>query len=172
MGENLKNYNILTDINPDFIKKLKECCNNKSIVILEYVSGKRLTKFEMETAFLKYEKNRLYIWGYSNKYNDFSYLRVDKIKSFEIIDKMPQKSHETGTIRYKMFNREYSLEKTETLVEKNENELIIDYKIENKFRAVQKFLELGSECKIISLESFKQEFILTLKEIRGGYEND
>ncbi len=170
-SENLKNHNILTDIKPDFIEKLKECCDNKSIVLFKYLSGRKLTEFEMETSFIKYEKDKLYIWGYSPKYNDFSYLRVDKIKSLKIIDKTPKNVHKTNLVRYKNFNTDYCLEENEVLVEKNEKELIIDYKIENKFRAIQKFLELGCECKIISPEPFKQEFFQTLKEIKRVYEN-
>ena len=63
------------------------------------------------------------------------------------------------------------LEENETLIENNENYLMIEYKVENKFKAVQKFLELGCDCKIISPDSFKKEFISILKSIKEVYKN-
>ena len=170
--ESLKNHNYLTEIKPSLIGELKKCCESKSNVILDYISGRKLTKLEMQTYFLKYEKGRLYVWGYSPKYDDISYLRVDKIKGITATDKNFFKNYDNFTIRYKMYNPNYILEEYETEVERKENEIIIDYQVQNRFSAIQKFLEKGSDCKIISPKSFKTEFIQTLKLIKEGYKNE
>ena len=70
-----------------------------------------------------------------------------------------------------MFDKNYFLDENESLVEKNDDEMIIDYKVENKFQAIQKFLELGCDCKIISPKSFKKDFVKTLKSIKEVYKN-
>lgn len=169
--ENLKSNNSLIEIDVDLIYQLKEYCKNKESLLIEYISGKNISEFLMVASYLKYEKDRLYIWGYSPKYDDFSYLRVDKIRKIKVMDKIKETSVKDEFIRYKIFDLSYFLAENEFLVEKESNEIIIDYKIENKFQAIQKFLELGCDCEIISPESFKKEFIDTLKSIKEVYKN-
>lgn len=169
--EGLLNHNIISEIRLELIEQLKECCKNNNVVILEYLSGKTVSNFEMETSFLKYEKNKLYIWGYSPKYKDFSYLRVDKIKSVKVIDKKPQNVQNKYIIRYKTFNPYYFLDENEVLIDKNDKEMTIDYYSDSQFHAIQKFLELGTNCKILSPKSFKDNFIKTLKDIKEVYKD-
>ena len=169
--ETLQNQNELPEIKLSLIEKLKQCCKNKSTVIFEYISGKKISILEMQTSFLKYEKGRLYIWGFSSKYNDFSYLRVDKIKNFKVINNESKGIENNTIIRYRLFNTDYFLENNEVFVEKKDNELIIDYYVENNFKAIQKFLEFGDNCKIISPNSFKSELIQTIRVIRRTYYN-
>ena len=170
--EKFKNLKLLNDVSANLIEKVQQCCENKNTVIFEYISGKKLSEFEMITSFLKYERDRLYVWGYSQKYKDFSYLRMDKIKSLRILDKSAEKIYNNYTIRYEVYNKNYHLEKNEELMEEKDNSLIIDYKTENKFRAIQKFLEMGNECKIISPDYFKNEFISTVKSINEVYNDE
>ena len=131
-----------------------------------------MSEFEMITSFLKYERDRLYVWGYSTKYKDFSYLRMDKIKSLKVLDKSSEKIYNNYCIRYEMFNKNYNPEENEIIIEEKENSLIIDCNIESKFYAIQKFLEMGCDCKIISPEPFKQEFLSTLKSLKEVYSDD
>ena len=170
--EALQNRNLLPEINISLINRLKQCCENKSTVLLTYLSGKKLSELKMETSFLKYEKDRLYVWGYIYKYNEIAYLRADKIKDIKIISNTQKPKEDLGTIRFKVFYPNYIVnEEVEKIVEEKENEITIDYKIENKFKAIQKFLEMGDNCKIISPESFKKEFIQIVKKIKEGYKN-
>ena len=167
--EFLENQKLLPEIDKTLISDIQKCCENKSTVLFEYLSGRKISNFEMITSFLKYERDRLYVWGYSKKYKDFSYLRMDKIKSFKILDKPSEKIYNNFSVRYEVFNINYNLQDNENLVERKTNSLVIDYNIENKFHAIQKFLEMGCECKIISPESFRQEFLLTLKSLKEVY---
>ena len=169
--ETLKNRMVLAEINRDLIQQLKIYCKNKVSLSVEYISGKTLSEFKMVAHSLKYEKDRLYLCGYSPKYDDFSYIRVDKIRKINVIANIDKEKFKDDFIRYKMFDKNYFLEGNETLIENNENYLMIEYKVENKFKAVQKFLELGCDCKIISPDSFKKEFISILKSIKEVYKN-
>ena len=169
--ENLKGNNSLIEIDVDLIKQLKEYCKNKASLLIEYISGKNISEFLMIASYLKYEKDRLYIWGYSPKYDDYSYLRVDKIRKINVINEIKEPLAKEEVIRYKMYDLNYFLEENEFLVKKTDNAAIIDYRVENKFQAIQKFLELGLDCEIISPESFKREFIDILKSIKEVYEN-
>ena len=170
--EHLENQKLLPEVDKKLIIDVQKCCENKSTVIFEYLSGRKMSEFEMITSFLKYERDRLYVWGYSTKYKDFSYLRMDKIKSLKVLDKSSEKIYNNYCIRYEMFNKNYNPEENEIIIEEKENSLIIDCNIESKFYAIQKFLEMGCDCKIISPEPFKQEFLSTLKSLKEVYSDD
>ena len=169
--ESLKSKGLLAGSNSDLIKQINICCKNKSRVIFKYLSHKRISDFEMITSFMRYEKDKLYVWGYSLKYNEFSYLRVDKIKSFEIKEKYTKENYKSLIIRYEMYDLNYELEPNEILVKKTDKSIIIDYKSESKFHSIQKFLEKGSDCKILEPSSFKEEFISVLQSIKEVYQD-
>lgn len=170
--ENLINNKLLADVNYSLIKRISICCKNKSRVVFKYLSNKKITDFEMITSFIKYEKDKMYVWGFSTKYNDFSYIRLDKIRALEVKEKNSTEIYSKSVIRYEMFDMDYELDENEILVKKTDNSRIIDYKYESEFYSIQKFLEKGDSCKIISPDSFKNEFISVLKSIKGVYEDE
>ena len=169
--ESLKSKGLLAGANTDLIKQINICCKNKSRVVFKYLSHKKITDFEMITSFMKYEKDKLYVWGYSTKYKEFSYIRVDKIKSYEIKEKFAQNDYEKSVIRYEMFDQNYELEPNEILVKRTDNSLIIDYISVSNFHSIQKFLEKGCDYKILEPDDFKKEFISVLKSIKEVYSN-
>ena len=170
--ECLKSKGLLAGADTNLIKQINICCKNKSRVIFKYLSHRKISEFEMITSFMRYEKDKLYVWGYSTKYEEISYLRVDKIKSFEIIEKSSEKFYNDLIIKYEMFDLNYELEPDEILVEKTDKSLIIEYKSKNNFHSIQKFLEKGCDCRIVAPVSFKEEFVSVLKSIRGVYQNE
>lgn len=171
--ENLKNHSQLNNIDENLIKELHKYCVNGNEITLTYMSGKNIAEFELVASFLKYERGRLYIWGYSPKYDDFSYLRVDKIKSVKVVNiSKGDRKIKHLTIRYKNFNKNHVLADNEVLVEKTDDALIIDYQAENKFYTIQKFLEMGCDCEILSPALFRKEFIDTLKAIKEVYDDE
>ena len=167
--EILKNNKLLSNIDLNLIKEIDECCKNKSTVIFKYISNRKVSDFEMITSFIKYEKNNLYVWGYSTKYKEFSYLRFDKIKSLQVKEKYSKKAFNNYVIRYEMYDLNYELNEDEVLVQKTDNLLVIDYNLQNKFYVIQKFLEMGVDCKIISPKEFKEEFVASVKSIKEVY---
>lgn len=169
--ESLKSKGLLAGANTDLIKQINICCKNKSRVIFKYLSHKKITDFEMITSFIKYENDKLYVWGYSTKYKEVSYIRIDKIKSFSIVEKYTLNDYNKNVIRYEMFNLDYNLAPNEVLVSRTDKSLIIDYKSESRFHSIQKFLEKGYNCKILEPEDFKNEFISVLKSIKEVYIN-
>ena len=169
--ESLKSKGLLAGANTDLIKQINICCKNKSRVIFKYLSHKKITDFEMITSFIKYENDKLYVWGYSTKYKEVSYIRIDKIKSFSIVEKYTLNDYNKNVIRYEMFNLDYNLAPNEVLVSRTDKSLVIDYKSESRFHSIQKFLEKGYNCKILEPEDFKNEFISVLKSIKEVYTN-
>ncbi len=165
----LKNTDLLSTIDPKLIFDIEEFCKKRSTVVFKYHSGIRLCNMELVVSFLKYEKDKLYVWGYNPHFDDFSYLRVDKIRSYKVYKEYSPKILNGKVVRYKMFNKNYILNDNEVLIEDQPDGLIIDYKIGNNFHAIQKFLELGPNCKILSPESFKEDFLETLKLTKMRY---
>lgn len=170
--EKLKNNNSLSSINTQMILELNECCKKRSYLIFKYKSGIRICNIELIASFLKYERNKLYLWGFSPVFDDFIYLRMDKILSYKVYEEFSPNIQNGSVVRYIMYNKNYILEEKESLVEETPEGFIIDYKISNDFHATQKFLELGCDCKILSPESFKKNFIETLKNIKTEYCNE
>lgn len=170
--EKLKSENSLSQINPDTILELNELCKNRKTALFRYFSGLRLCNFEMITSFLKYENDKLYIWGFSPIFQELSYIRVDKIKKISTFDVISPKITNKEIIRYKIFNKNYIPNENEYIVEKTDEYLVIDYKILNYFHTIQYFLEKGDECKIISPEAFKSDVISIAEEIKKGYFED
>lgn len=170
--EKLKNNKLLAEVDYSLIKRISICCKNKSRVIFKYLSHRKISDFEMITSFIKYEKNKMYVWGFSTKYNDFSYIRLDKIRSLEVKEKFSQKIYNKSVIRYEMFDKDYELEENEILVKTTDTSMIIDYKYESEFHSIQKFLEKGDTCRIIAPDLFKNKFISVLKSIKGVYKDE
>ena len=126
----------------------------------------------MATSFLKYERDKLYIWGFSPIYNDFVALRADKILSYKVYEEHSPKILHGSVIRYINFNKDYVPDENESFIEETPDGLIIDYKASNNFFAIQKFLEMGCDCKILSPEYFKRDFVNAVKSIQKRCSDD
>ena len=57
----------------------------------------------------------------------------------------------------------------EKIINQNDDKLTINAKTSNTFLLIQRLLSFGSNCKIISPENFKNEFVTLLKDMKAGY---
>ena len=168
----LINNDIFSKINPDIIMQLNKYCQDRKTVAIGYSSGFRYSNLELITSFLKYEKDKLYLWGFSPLFQELSYLRVDKIKKITPYPGVSPRIVNRNLIRYLVFDKNYKLEDNDFFVKETEDGLLIDYKVENSFKAVQKFLELGDKCKILAPERFRNEFLEIVKSMHKRYLNN
>ena len=170
--EKLKNCNALSNIDSNMVLELNECCKKRNFIVFRYKSGIKINNIEMATSFLKYERDKLYIWGFSPIYNDFIALRADKILSYKVYEEHSPKILHGSVIRYINFNKDYVPDENESFIEETPEGLIIDYKASNNFFAIQKFLEMGCDCKILSPEYFKRDFVNAVKSIQKRCSDD
>jgi predicted DNA-binding transcriptional regulator YafY len=73
-------------------------------------------------------------------------------------------------VRFKLKNySKLSLEETETIVEVQEDDCIVEGRYFNEFIAIQRILEFGSSCVVLSPDGFKAKIIEKLKKMRAMY---
>ena len=131
--------------------------------------------------YFSFENGKLYVWGFCEKHNDISFLRVDRIKKVNLVTFAGKErigeniQPETEIIKYSL--KGYSAK----LYVENENEkiiysdttkepiIVVESCINNKFNFFQRILSYGQDCKIIYPESVKLEFLEILQSIKRGY---
>ncbi|MDD3014024.1 MAG: WYL domain-containing protein [Candidatus Gastranaerophilales bacterium] len=153
---------------PQIIYALEKYCNKKSTLIINYnspVSGEKL--IEMSVDKINFENGSFYLWGYNLKFEETQYLRIDRIKEIQAINiKNSQHSQKNYSIKYKLTGISaltFTPNIDELIIDKNNNEIIIESKSKNKFKIIQKILTYGSNCTILSPEEIKIEVINKLK---------
>lgn len=142
-----------------------------------------LEELDIAPEYMTYENDKLYVWGHCKKYDQISYLRVDRIKRVNTVtftfcaDK--------GKINKKpLLKAEYKLKGYSALMySDNEHEYILSHdvkseypltiiaEVKNEFNFYQRLLSYGTDCMIVSPESVKQEFLARLKRVKSRYEN-
>ena len=120
----------------------------------------------------------------SSKYNEFAYLRVDRIKRVNLItvctasEGYLEFKKPVELIVYKLKGYSalmYSENKEETVTYEDKNSeypLTIRAAVSNKFNFFQRILSYGTDCLIVSPDSAKTELLEHLKNIKAEYENE
>lgn len=185
VAENLKDKELAGKIlneapfsqyNAELIKTLDDYCKNKQSVTIQYNSPKNgLESLDFVADEIRYENLRIYLWGYNCKYEEYSYLRLDRVKTIEKIPlKYKLSDIQPIRVRYKLTGSSRSMflaNDYESIVEAYEDYIIIEANVKNKFNFMQRILYFASDCTIIAPESFKTEVLEHIISIKRGYEN-
>ena len=172
--DKIKKISMLDTINKEILKDLVEYCDSKYLITVEYNSPKLGNEdIDIIADKIEIQNNKLYLCGFGFKYNEygiFQISRINKIKDYKITKKIPKKIKKTK-VRYELElnGNKLCLDDNEKLIKEKDNKAIIEVVSQNKFLLKQKFLELGPRCKILKPESFKNEFISTLKDMKVRY---
>lgn len=174
----------LRDINFDIINNLIIYSKTGRKALLLYdspINGEEELGFSPE--FITFENEKLYVWGHNLKYNSYGYLRIDKIKDILTHIYSAPKADEDNfkkpviNVKYRLKGYSaimYSPNEYEILADDDDTKefpLLIRAEVSNKFNFYQKILSYGTDCKIISPESAKKEFLDILKAIKTGYDH-
>ncbi len=134
--------------------------------------------------YLTFENEKLYVWGYIKKYNQFAFLRVDKISRVNLVtftpgvERIEEYDKPVVFVKYKLKGYSaimYSESVEEIVLQNNpklEYPITVKAGVSNKFNFFQKILSYGADCKIVSPNSVIEEFKQVLKKIKTGYENE
>ncbi len=157
------------------IHSFEEYCINKKTLMLVYNSPKSGEKnIEIEAEKLTFKDGAFYLWGYNAELDDIMYLRLDRIQSVNVMHSQEHKRKSKSLfVRYKLTGESanlYQLLENERIIENNNKELIIEAKVLNKFKFIQKILCYGSDCKVLSPESIKAIIISKLKLMSKLYQ--
>ena len=175
----------LIDINYEILNELIIYTKIKKQINICYDSPEnRYENLQFVPEYLTFERAKLYVWGYCKKYNEFAYLRVDRIKKLNLLStenymKNPVEYNKPiEKVIYKLKGYSalmYSENKEESIISNDNNSdypITICAFVSNKFSFFQKILSYGTDCLIISPESAKSELLEHLKVIKAGYENE
>lgn len=174
----------LNEVNFDIINNLiiYSKTGKKALILYESpVNG--IEELEFSPEFITFENEKLYIWGHNLKYNSYGYLRIDKIKNIinhiycapKAADDNFEKTIIPVQYRLKGYSASMYSPNEYEIIEETDKEkeypLLIKAEVSNKFNFYQRILSYGKDCKIISPEPIKKEFVDILKSIKAGYNN-
>ncbi len=168
-----KQVSLLKDINKNLLKTLIECCEKKNQIIITYASpNSGIKKIELIADKIEISNSKIYLYGIGFEYKEYGSFLVSRIKSIDSIKNeitMPEGLQEIKVV-YELYNTSKpELESYETILENDENKFVIEACTSNKFLLRQRLLAFGPNCKIVSPEEFKNEFIALLKDMKAGY---
>ena len=181
LADILKNNHPLNNIDIDILNNIIIFIKTNKKAKFVYMSPKNgAEKLEFSPEKITFENQKLYVWGHNSKYDDFGYLRIDKIK--EILTPIYNAPHaEIGDYKQQITEAEYLIKghsaetficnEDEKIVEATESFVHVKAQIKNKFYFYQRILSFGTECKLLSPESAQSEFLRILKDIKAGYKD-
>ena len=179
--EILNSCHPFSDIDIDILNTLILFIKTRKKAKFIYKSPRQgLEELEFAPEYITFEEDKLYVWGHNLKYDNFGYLRIDKIKEITTQIYSAPKS-DTDNFSKPVIVVEYLLKgysaqmfecnEYEEVVQEDEDLIKVKAKVSNKFNFYQRILSFGRDCKLLSPESVKEEFLKILKDIKAGYEN-
>lgn len=170
----IRKISMLRDIDKKLLEDLLDCCDRKEQIVIQYNSPNSGEKsIELIADKIDSSNGKIYLYGTGFEYMQYGSFLVSRIKKINEI-----KIEKTIPENLKEFRITYTLEcspdklnpaDNEKIIEKHNNYAVIEMKISNDFLAKQKLLEYGPICKVLEPESFKNDFIKLLKDMKAGY---
>jgi predicted DNA-binding transcriptional regulator YafY len=180
--EQLVYNHVLKNINLKILQELLISINlQKNLQITYYSPENGEERLEFIPNYISLENKKLYLWGYNKKYNNHSYLRIDRIRKINLIDFFSQEKTQIPAccggiiVKYRLKGLSallYIDNPNETIIEKNQEpefSITIKETVNNKFNFFQKVLSYGTDCKILSPKEIQIDFLNTLKKIKSEY---
>lgn len=152
------------------IKQLENYCKQDKIITLVYDSPESGEKnIIMKAEKISLENGAFYILGYSQELETSLSLRIDRILGIKSVSLNKTDIKPKATlVRYKVKETchiLYEIEENESIVEKNDDEFIIEAFITNKFKFFQKILSSSNKCIILSPRETKDEYKKKLEKM-------
>lgn len=170
----IRKISMLRDIDKNLLQDLLDCCEKKEQIVILYNSpnsGEKLIELIADKTDVSNGKIYLYGTGFEYmQYGSFLVSRIKEISEIKINKTIPENLKEF-IIRYRLEGSpaKLHLEDNEEIIEKHNTYAIIEMKTSNDFLAKQKLLEYGPMCRVLEPESFKNDFIKLLKDMKAGY---
>lgn len=170
--ETIENLSPLNKIDEKILKELIAACRKKEEITILYNSPNSSKKeIDVLTDKLYISNNKVYLSGFSNSYKNTARFLVSRIIDIIAVKltKTIINDTEPQIITCEIYDKDIELLKNEKIISDNEDKMIIEIKSNNDFITKQRVLSLGSSCKVISPQSFKDDIVYTLNKIREGY---
>lgn len=176
--EEFLNFGYFQDVDFNILNKLKSCCDKQYKVKIVYsgTCGDRIIEAHSYKITHQKDNNKLYFWCFTDIFEnqDLIYLRLDKIKEIVKVTKpKTKKIYEPKMCKY-VLNKKllpyYLPDEIETIIDSNEEYIVIETEILTEFYFIQKILNFGSACVWVENEELREKIIEKLKNIRKIYQ--
>ena len=117
--------------------------------------------------------SRLYVCGISKEYDNYARFMVNKI--IEITDvktKNPNDDASLYSVMYEITGVLPELSNEETVLKQDNQTAIVRMTSKNKFDIIQRVLFYSNQCKVLYPESFKNEIVQCLNNMRKIYTDE
>lgn len=177
LSESLNKVSSFNSLDINLVEKLIAHCERKDQIIILYNSPRSGNKqIEIVTDKVEFNNNKLYLYGTSLEYEQYGYFQISRIISIAAVKalktKLPDLKKLCVGYELKINPSELKLTDDEKLVDIKDGVLIVENSATNPFVIKQRVLSLGFVCKVLYPESFKNDIIKTLKEMREEYYDD
>lgn len=172
----LSKVSLFGGIEPELVEQLLRHCKNKDQITFLYNSPHSGEKeIEIISDKVELSNNKFYLYGTGLEYKQYGYFPISRIKSVLSVKmfKSDITNVENITVGYELNANpnEIKLTDEEKLVEIKNGKMLIENTTSNPFIIKQRVLSFGYACKVLYPDSFKNDVIATLKQMREGYIN-
>lgn len=172
----LSKVSLFGGIEPELVEQLLRHCKNKDQITFLYNSPHSGEKeIEIISDKVELSNNKFYLYGTGLEYKQYGYFPIARIKSVLSVKmfKSDITNVENITVGYELTANpnEIKLTDEEKLVEIKNGKMLIENTTSNPFIIKQRVLSFGYACKVLYPDSFKNDVIATLKQMREGYIN-
>ncbi|MBO6087711.1 WYL domain-containing protein [bacterium] len=173
----IRKISMLNGIDKNLLTELIDCCEKNLQIVISYNSpNSGIKDIELVAEKTDIANGKIYLYGYGFEYNQEGMFPINRIKSIKEIKltKNDTKSPKEIKVIYEIKTDiiPYEPDENEKVINKTDKKMTIEQTTTNTFLLKQKLLELGPVCTILEPESFKNEFVKTLNDMKAGYYND
>lgn len=168
----LENISPLTKLNNEVLLALIRACRKNDEITITYnspASGRK--EIDVLAQKLAITNGKVYLHGKSPNYKNTAIFLVSNITQTPVIkmDKTIVADDEPIIVTCEFYDKIITLNDNEKLISQDDNKRVVEICCTNKFFTRQRILSLGSGCKVIAPESFKNDIISTLKKMKEEY---
>ena len=168
----IENISPLTKLNKEILDDILNACKNQNEITITYNSpASGIKQIDVLPQSIKVVNNKVYLYGSSPNYKDTAVFLISKITQkpiFKLKNTIKENTNSSNVV-YKLLDKQIPIENNEKILSEDETGYTVELSASNLFYARQRILYLGSDCIVISPESFKQDIIETLKKMRAEY---
>ena len=156
------------------LRQFENYCAHKKLITLVYNSAESGEKnISLIADKITMENGAFYLYGYKKNSEENICLRIDKILNIKSISLHKYEvKPKSIKVRYKLAAccpLSCEISENESMIERNDEWMVIEAVVTNKFKFFQKILSYGNKCTILSPKEIKEELVSKLKKMNRLY---
>ena len=150
---------------------IKACRKNDEITIMYNSPRSGIKQIDLLAENLVVSNNKIYLNGKSPMYTNNASFLVSRIVEPPVVklEKTIDLPDESQVVGCEIYDMHFVPQENDKILQTLDDKLIVEISADNKFYARQRILALGSDCKVLYPESFKEDVLSTLKRIKEEY---